>query len=477
MRICAFFLLPWIGLAAGRPLEIDALVDQARGAPAEFAADALIRIAALPGVDKPRKVELLSEAFGQAAGARQPYKRRSLAMDLGGAPRFYLQLDNRIYSQDLDALSLQLRAVEALLPLDARKARDLFSRIPPLTLPRLTCEDYLVYDVSRFYEVLLGVTRNGFTPEEVAKGRPTLMLAQYAAAIASPSQIGPAARLVASAGLNDADFQKLLVPLAGALRRISDDSRSFMEARDAGAAILALAEDCERRRISPLILADAYRVYVVNNLSGIRCAGGPSASDANDFVRFFNERLVTPPLRPIEEREAARSKVEGKASLPRRCEDAECRAMAARYRDLLLSPSGEGWSAEGKSTPEWKGRLEDFFSAMEAWQPSSGLPDAGFFREKSGFYIDLFGLLQGQAGRESAARAALRFLEASRFRAETLAEWFLPVNVLIRRARLDPLGLGWLAAELERSSDPVIALYARLEKIAPRPIQEILPLL
>jgi hypothetical protein len=56
-------------------------------------------------------------------------------------------------------------------------------------------------------------------------------------------------------------------------------------------------------------------------------------------------------------------------------------------------------------------------------------------------------------------------------------EWFLPVNALVGRVGLDPLGLGKFAAELRKASDPVIALYANLEAVAPRPPDRVLALL
>ena len=54
-------LFPLLPLYAGAaaPAEVQALVDSARGAPAEFAADTLIRVAGLDKLDKAYRVELL----------------------------------------------------------------------------------------------------------------------------------------------------------------------------------------------------------------------------------------------------------------------------------------------------------------------------------------------------------------------------------------------------------------------------------
>jgi hypothetical protein len=79
--------------------------------------------------------------------------------------------------------------------------------------------------------------------------------------------------------------------------------------------------------------------------------------------------------------------------------------------------------------------------------------------------------------RERVLRALLDYVKQNQFQAENRMEWFLPVNTLIGRASLDPLGLGRLMDELRRVNDPVIALYANLEAAAPRGAERILPLL
>src|SRR5437870_1927467 len=115
MKALIAFLLPVVGFAAGTSLETESVIDMARSAPVEVAADALIRVAGLDQVPKKRRLELLEQAFDLASSAPQPYKRRS-----GLAPKGPAGFLNRVYQQDLDANSLQLRAVADLLPLDAK---------------------------------------------------------------------------------------------------------------------------------------------------------------------------------------------------------------------------------------------------------------------------------------------------------------------------------------------------------------------
>src|SRR5581483_902694 len=117
LRAAALAISLVCGVWAAAPSEVAGLIDMARAAPPEFAADALIRIAASGGIDKAKKAALLEEAFQTAQSAQQPYKRRIALAKTGGPVRFV----NSAYAQEIDSLSLRLRAIEALLPIDARK--------------------------------------------------------------------------------------------------------------------------------------------------------------------------------------------------------------------------------------------------------------------------------------------------------------------------------------------------------------------
>jgi hypothetical protein len=492
MKTLAVILLPMLCAAADAPAGIDALLDAARGAPAEFAADAMIRIAALDKLEKPRRIELLEKAFRRASGAQQPYKRHGTFVRQGSPSGFL----NRAYGQELDAMSLRLRAIETLLPLDGPKARELFLKAPPPKTPRLKCDDFLVYDVAKFYDVLGSVSRQAFTAKEVQAGEPFRLLQRFAGAITSPIEVVPAARMLAAANVKDADFESLVRSFAEALDKVSGDDRSFTDSLPAGKQILALVEECKRRRSSPLLLLEAYRLYLVTNLSAARCAdddsmlgtGGSSGlitgqaidQEGQDAVAFFNSRLRMAPLQPIQEQEATPSRLEGVATGLRSCEDAECRALAQQYLGLVFGPNGSAYQTAQKDTPAWRGKMRDFLAALARWQESAAgaRPSAAeHFRMKSGAYGDLFNLAANGADRELVLRAMLDYLKQKRFQEEDRLEWFLPVNALIGRVALDPQGMANLADELRQADDPIIALYAKLETVAPRTPDRILPLL
>ena len=415
---------------------------------------------------------------------RRPISGRRPAIDPAGPLRDY----NRIYEQNLDGLTLKLRAIEAMLPLDARKARELFTMLAPPDLPRQTCDDYLVPDLDRFYDVLGKVAARSFNAREIERREPFSFLSRYASAITSPVQIAPAARMAQSAALGDGDFQNLVSALAASIRGMSGDDRAFSSSRAAGPQIRALAAKCTARGLSPLALLEAYRAFLVANLSGVRCAGSAGLGGAApqglvtsaipvgpgpDFATYFNEEMRMPPLPAIEARQTEPSRIEGSNPAPKSCEDAECRASAGRMRLLVVGPGGMPYSAAARAGIEWKTRLDEFLSSLAAWTQSAGIPEGEFYREKAGFYNDLMGIVTDGADRVRVGRAALLFFSASRFRANNRLEWFLPVNALIGRARLDPSMAG-LDEDLRVAGDPVIGLYAAMERAFPRASESIM---
>jgi hypothetical protein len=485
LRTVFILFLPAICAAA----DLSPLIDSARSAPPEFAADALIRLAELDSLPRARRIELLEEAFHAGGLAQAPSKRHSALSRQEGPARFL----NRAYDQELDALSLRVRAVEAALPLDVVKARGWFATIQPPVVPRLSCDDFLVYDLSRFYETLGRVVQS-FPEQEKAKGDAFRLLRGYTAAITSPVQVAPLARVLTAAPVSDDDFVALISLFGVALGKISGDDRSFTYSRSVGTEIQALAAECRRRNVSPLPLLESYRFYLVTNLSAARCAdddqlaGGGGVSFglasgisldplASDYIRFFNEKLRTGPLPRIGEEDATPARLEGAATGLRTCRDEECQSISKISRELVLTPEGTPYLPAQRNSEEWRKRFDALLEALANWKTSAQETPIEQFREKSDGYALLLNLAPDAHSREAVIHAEIGFLAKNPVAGTNRAEWLLPVNSLLGRIALDPAGFGKIAAELRESSDPVIALYARLDQVAPRRPEQILPLL
>lgn len=470
----ALTLFPALCFAAAPASELESVVDLARSATPEVAADALIRIAGLHQLEKKRRIELLDEAFALASGSPQPYKRRS-GLDHNEGPSGYF---TRVYGQDLDAQSLRLRAIEELLPLDPQRARQRFEEISPVELTPLSCEEFLVYDVALFYEVLDRVAAQTFSAKEIREGEPAKFLARYIGGITSAAQVTPAARSVASAPLRDSEFQTLVTAFAAALTRISSDDRTFSyAAHEAGAEILLLARLSDSRQTAPQITLEAYRQFLVNHLPAARCADGRVGNQSPRPADYFNETLAMPPVQALSENETNAAKLEGEAKGLEWCKDPECLAIRDQYQALVHSENGEVYQPREREQNQWQARARDFLTALANWKQSSGLTPSEYFREKIGFYNDALAIVPNGETREFVFRSLLEFLIQTRLPAENRLEWLLPVRQLVGRASLDPLGFGKLAGEMIRANDPVIALDMALEAVAPRSAAEIMPLL
>jgi hypothetical protein len=463
--------------------DIPLLVKSAGALPGEFAADSLIRLAALPGIEPARKIELLQQAFQRAAQAQQPYRRRAALVKMKGPLGFF----NKVNDQELDSMSLRGRVVSALVPLDVRQARDLFLKIPPPKIPAVTCDEFMVYDVDPFYETLA----------QLAKALPEnerfRLLQQYAGAIQSPVQAAPVARLLAEVELNSTDLTALVSAYAAALSRISGDDRSFTHSRTVARAIENLVPVCKRQKVSPLPLLESYRLYLVTHLSALRCAdndlmdnGGVTAfanagqrldQGTLDFAGYFNDHLRVPPLQPIREQEATPSRLEGAASGLRWCQDPECVAISEKYRTLIISPGGTPYTAAEQRSEEWGKKLSEVVNALTGWKASTHETPVEHFREKALGYSDLLNLAPAGASRDIVFQSLIDFLRQTPIRDTNRMEWFLPANTLMGRIALDPAGFGKYAEDLRKLDDPVISLYARLEDAAPRKPERIVPLL
>jgi hypothetical protein len=473
--------LPWFCAFAAGP-SIDTLIDSARALQPEFAADGLIRIAQTKAIEKTRAIDLLDTAFQKAAGAQQPWPRHSVLLRADGQAGYW----KRVYAQELDGLSLRLRVVRAMLPLDDAKAVDLFRQIPPPKPRRLSCKEYLVPDVSRLYDVLGEVARHA------AEDSRADLFRRYTGAINSPVEIAPAAQALAASHLKDAEFQAAVDSFGAAVGKISGDDRSFASS-PTGTAIQLLVEETKRRHLSPLPLLEGYRVYLVFNLSAARCADddamesgqqsfGLSLATQSDkqpgnVIEFFNTKLRMPPLQPISELESTPARLEGAAAGVRLCQDAGCRAIAEQYRGLVFTAQGAPLPPGERNTPEWQSKLRAFLAALADWKQAPEVPLAEYYEAKSRTYADLLSLTAEARAREQVLHGFLDFVAGNSFENNNRIEWFLPINGIIGRLSLDPAGSAKLLADVRASKDPVIALYGSLEEAAPRPADRILSLM
>jgi hypothetical protein len=177
------------------PPDLDRIVQLANATPPEFAADALLRVATVTKIDKRLRIELIDRAFHLAPGAqfRTPLIAAASSADTGVA---MIAAASKL---NLDALSLQTRAVRDMLDIDKHAARELFLEIVQSAVV-VAC-DQPQPDTSSLYDVLAAVANTTFTDQERKKEEHLNLVMSYMSRATSQSQLAPLQQMIARLNL------------------------------------------------------------------------------------------------------------------------------------------------------------------------------------------------------------------------------------------------------------------------------------
>jgi hypothetical protein len=200
---------------ARQDVRIERIIDLSRSVPAEFGAQALLRVIESGMVtDEQMQGKLIEEAFEKASAARVPVARRVIPAIPSDDPVF---LRAQGYGQGFDRLSLQTRAVRAMLPLNPKRALALFESIPYPEVPWRDCQEPTFEDVSGYFQTLAAVA------PQAGRDADKLALAALSR-IQSPAELAPAARMVQSVPMPQDSREVLAISLAAIRERVGSDS-------------------------------------------------------------------------------------------------------------------------------------------------------------------------------------------------------------------------------------------------------------
>ncbi len=460
VRVLAILILLCAALHAETPAEvlkrrrleypeITQIVELAQSAPAEFAAQALLRVARSANLrDKAWKRELLDQAFQTAGAARNPVKRRVRPGEIpyGSRERMIGEAANL----GLDRLTLQTEAVKAMLAVNPRQARELFLAIAQPVPARLRCEDALVEDPSAYFAAATAIAATAFTAEERKQDDVAFFLNERVQRIASPVELAPAMRMIAVSAnrITAAQCKLLASSLAAAFQRIEGDDRSFFSSLPAIAKEIGSLAGSE--------LAEAYKQFLIKNLTGARCADSDYSQIGVDLA-----------LLKLEDRTP--SKIEAKAILASPDRKAEEDRLRAKLMTLQF---GVGTRAaltdEQKSTSEWRELFSGLLHDIEAIEPVSGESEALFYLRKGAAFHALL-LVTPQGGpRDRILQEYIAFLKASNLQQESPVEWFSMVESLAGETRsMNASEYKKMLDAFEGSGNTVLSLYARMEQLLP----------
>jgi hypothetical protein len=458
--------------------ELEALAEQARILPPEFAADALIRIAQSDKLSVKRRRELLEEAFTLASNARYPLRLRGVP---GSGVDTRTGYTSRGFDLEMDALSLRCRVVRAMLAVDKARAREMFRALPALRLPRVECGDGLVYEVSAFYETLAAVALNSFSPEEASRSEHVRFVEDYLGAMTSPVEVGPAAKAVLSLKLKAPQFEQLLHAFSSRLSKVSGDDRSFSYAVAQGAVangIVALAEAGKKQGLPRTELLKATRDFLAAHLRASRCADNveerqESLSDPHG-LKYYNEAVaeIDPDgktLSPLSADDIKPSNVEGAAAVHAHWETQGARNLLVGLKGLRFGSDGKPLTVNyRRNNSEWDSSLNRYLGDLSGWHGDDETTEEDYYHQKSVLYEGLLQLVPDGAKRDAVLASYASFLSKPIIQRDKPLDWFLHVRGLLDWARALPAdGRARVSALLSATGDPILQMYAELERLAP----------
>ncbi len=458
-----------------RAAELETFINYAQSVPAEFSADLLLQVVESGAIKDPkRKQYLLVEAFYAASNAKEPVKMLTLPGSAVDSRAGYRATASRL---GLDALSLQSRAIKALLLLDKLKARQLFGEIKLETEPP-NCEDALAYDAKAFFAMIEAIAQSAFSAEEITRGEHVFFVERYIGKINSPGQIQPAIKTLLAIKTTDLELTNLSRALSVALPKIPVDDRSFSAPwNSASESMDALVAQFNQRDLAPDEIVESYRAYLTKQLAGSRCADTEESKEQKElqtqFVRHFNERLRSSSYKKIEaisEEEIKPGKLEGRVNDEVFWTSTRSKSILSRVKKLRFDTAGKEFNDQDKQSADWQSQLSQLLREIAAWTVGDEKSEADYFHQKSVVYYALLKTIPADSQYEGVLDEALRdfagLLSGSPLQKEKPAEWFLHASQLLDRInKAKPRERDKLRNLINSSRSTVLTLYLQKQQL------------
>jgi hypothetical protein len=440
------------------------LEGMAIGCGPEFAVDGLLKVAVLASSQNPKwRARVIEESFVLAGRATVAYATSPFPAGFTDTVPAMTALSSRL---QIDRLSLQLRAVRAMLALDPDRARELFDAIPLPVLEPLTCNEFAIPDVRTYYEVLRSVAERGFKPLEIEKGDQEQFIARRILAATSPSQVLPIAALLSDLKIAKPSRQRLFGVFATRLTSIHGDDRSFtffLLGEDAVKQLQVLVRECRAADASPAVIVDAFRRFYAQHVEARRCSDGVSSQSLRarqekaleNFNKTAREYFPNEPVLKLHESGASFDKVAAPADLWHKSPDYG--NFVRRIAEFDPQPDG---SRERASD------FDQIVKAIDSWGKPEGLEPQEYFIVKSQLLRRLLRVAKDEASYRQVAESYVRFLESTHYVRDTAPALWLScvIDAVHSREGEGPSRLGVLESALEASNDRVLNLYAALTK-------------
>jgi hypothetical protein len=442
-----------------RDQAIEVLVADAASVPPEFEADVLLRISGLPKVDTEWRRELLDTAYMRAYAAPEQH-RRSTTQQLSPDSRQGAQLFANATA--LTRVTLQVRAVELMALVEPLHARNLFEWID-LNLGPGTCADPLVPSVDEYYIALGQIARLAYRGN-ADEGLNFFELYLWRAHL--PSEMPAVARAIQRFPRN----QMTAAYLEGLYRLILlGSSNDPPGSASAAGDIISKATDLQiadtALGVTGSSVMDALRTYLLAQLKAPRCADNATAPTTPSTFNAAVRRARAADVR-LMEADAARyaASTLGVARIDSYWQTSD----ASRLHDAaarLRGPGAVAYTLRTRQSDEWRAQADRLLTDVDQWSGKSEREERDYFYQKAVLYTWMLDLIPAGQLHTKAIRSFVEFLRRAETDVNGRMLWFAFVNRLLEMSR-GPFRSGILAA-MEESHQPVLGLYARLERLMP----------
>jgi hypothetical protein len=460
------------------PVEIQNLVNDARGMPPEFAADILIRAAEADLVINLKwKRKLFLEAYELASNSPYPIRLSGLPGSLVDTrPGF----TSRAFESSLDTLSLKSRAIRGLLKVDKKLARRMIEMLQIPELPALACEDALVYDYTAYYQTLSEVIDQSFSQTEKRNGGPLRLLETQINKIKSPQQMLLMIDLLLSQQLPASQLAFLLNALNPAIKQISVSDRDFSATSYAliSRGFSRIAAAYQQRGESAQDFLREAKGFIMRHSQASRCAdnvavpteAGKATSEADLFNRLLMDTNAKDrPIALISDDEKKPAKIAATAKIVSYWESNEARQLLYKVKRLRFGNGEKPLTVAYKVRhAEWGVELTSFLNDLSDWKPSSELSEQDYLNQKSTLYTSLLEIVPTNAYWTKVLEEYVAFLGNSGNAFERKLHWFLHLRDLIALSRASTNERRKkILSLLTISGYPLIRLYGLAESVIP----------
>jgi hypothetical protein len=481
-RIVGLLMLLPLSYAAAQdlpllPAETMELIHEARSLDPEFSADSMLRLAGSRVIVEPLwKRQLIEEAFRAGLHAQLPYRKTGEETTDARASRAY-------WSNGLEALTLQTRAVEAMLELDSQRARAMFDEIPTPAVPALTCQETGAPIFSGYYETAAHIVERSFTAEQRGTLQHIHFLERVIAEMQSPAHVTPTVKLIFKAPVTSEEREELVAAFASMLPRINGTPRVF------GSATFQLVPVSAPVRLPPGVnglpplleaapgqlppqvvatapaLLPALRSYIVRHVSGPRCSEDVRARQLPSVVNDFNYLVSAldpgaSTYKPISQDEAKPASDAGTYERHYWWQSARSKQVLDALKWLNhgnrnLPGESRFFTLEERTSEEWNTHFVDTLRLIEGWKESEESSAEDWFGMVSEAYEMLAEKAPQGRQRDAAMARYLNFMETHYASIANHNLWFTQLKSLWRSKD------SWIVEQLAGSANRVMSFYAR----------------